>query len=72
MEGLSTPISESNKGNILLKKFGWNGGGLGQEGDGITEPIGIRLRQDNKGIGATEKQQTKIESDMSFVRASHS
>ena len=35
MEGLSKPIGEDNIGNSLLKKMGWDGGALGQRGDGI-------------------------------------
>ena len=55
MEGLSTPIGSDNKGNELLKKMGWTGGALGQQGDGITEPVGIRIKRDNKGLGASER-----------------
>lgn len=70
MEGLSTPLPEDNKGNLLLKKLGWEGGGLGQEGNGIVEPIGIHIKRDNKGIGANAKSQNTINTSMSFVRSS--
>ena len=32
-------IGEDNIGNRLLKMMGWQGGGLGKEGSGITEPL---------------------------------
>ena len=35
--------------------MGWTGGALGQQGDGITEPVGIRIKRDNKGLGASER-----------------
>ena len=68
MEGLSRPIGSDNIGNQLLKKMGWSGGGLGQEGNGIEEPIPIHLKRDNKGIGASEIKDVE-EGGMSFVKA---
>ena len=72
MEGLSTPIGENNIGNQMLKKMGWMGGGLGQVGNGIEEPIQIHIKRDNKGIGASEKSSHSSQppNAMSFVKAS--
>lgn len=70
MEGLSTPISSANKGNQMLKKLGWEGGSLGQQGQGIVEPIGIHIKRDNKGIGATTGKGNTSDSNMCFVRSS--
>lgn len=72
MEGLSTPISSDNKGSQLLKRMGWDGGSLGQQGDGIVEPIGIHIKRDNKGIGAsgTTRAQSSSNDNMCFVRSS--
>ena len=71
MEGLSTPIGSDNKGNELLKKMGWTGGALGQQGDGITEPVGIRIKRDNKGLGASERDEDSRDEKegMCFVRS---
>ncbi|OAO15260.1 hypothetical protein AV274_3039 [Blastocystis sp. ATCC 50177/Nand II] len=70
MEGLSTPLPEDNKGNLLLKKMGWEGGALGQNGSGIMEPVEIHIKRDNKGIGANSESQQPINTSMSFVRSS--
>ena len=67
MEGLSTPLPEDNKGNLLLKKMGWEGGALGQNGSGIMEPVEIHIKRDNKGIGANSESQQPINTSMSFV-----
>lgn len=60
MEGLSKPIGEDNIGNSLLKKMGWDGGALGQRGDGILEPIDIHIKRDNKGIGHDHKDNEEV------------
>ena len=40
----STPISEDNIGNKMLRKMGWKSGeGLGANNDGITEPVSVIL-----------------------------
>ncbi|KNB42556.1 hypothetical protein JH06_3782 [Blastocystis sp. subtype 4] len=69
MEGLSKPIGEDNIGNSLLKKMGWDGGALGQRGDGILEPIDIHIKRDNKGIGHDHKDNEEVHTSMSFVRS---
>ena len=48
----AAPIQESNIGNVLLRKIGWNpGSGLGITGDGIVDPIQAFIRRRNAGIG---------------------
>ena len=69
MEGLSKPIGEDNIGNSLLKKMGWDGGSLGQRGDGILEPIGIHIKRDNKGIGNNREDHEETQTTVSFVRS---
>ena len=53
----------------MLKKLGWEGGSLGQQGDGIVEPIGIHIKRDNKGIGATAGKGNTSGTNMCFVRS---
>lgn len=72
MEGLSKPLPEDNKGNILLKKMGWEGGALGQDGSGIMEPVEIHIKRDNKGIGANSDSKQSVDTSMSFIRSSNS
>ncbi|KAK4874290.1 hypothetical protein RN001_013650 [Aquatica leii] len=51
-KGLSTAISEDNKGFQLLQKMGYkSGSGLGKEASGISKPIEIKLKQSNTGLG---------------------
>ncbi|KAL0973640.1 hypothetical protein UPYG_G00207780 [Umbra pygmaea] len=44
-------IKEDNIGNQLLRKMGWKGGGLGREGDGISEPIKVKEQFSREGLG---------------------
>lgn len=47
----SSPIDESNVGNILLKKMGWQpGAGLGRDSDGITQPITAVVKAKRQGL----------------------
>jgi hypothetical protein len=58
-KSMAVPISSSNIGFKMLKKFGFNEGeGLGKESKGIVEPIVVQKR-DNKdisGLGVLEKR----------------
>lgn len=36
----------------LLRSLGWNGGGLGLNGEGMQTPIATIVKFDKKGIGA--------------------
>ncbi|CAG5989539.1 NF-kappa-B-repressing factor isoform 1-T2 [Menidia menidia] len=44
-------IKEDNIGNQLLRKMGWKGGGLGRDGDGISEPIKVKEQFSREGLG---------------------
>eukprot|EP01056_Protomagalhaensia_sp_Gyna25_P002049 Protomagalhaensia_sp_Gyna_25__2048@NODE_20_length_7955_cov_303_925088_g13_i0_p10_GENE_NODE_20_length_7955_cov_303_925088_g13_i0NODE_20_length_7955_cov_303_925088_g13_i0_p10_ORF_typecomplete_len129_score31_27Gpatch/PF01585_23/8_1e14Gpatch_2/PF12656_7/1_8e09Gpatch_2/PF12656_7/6_4e03_NODE_20_length_7955_cov_303_925088_g13_i053435729 len=47
-------------GEAFLKRFGWKEGeGLGPKKDGIAEPITVRKRAENLGLGA-EKEKAKV------------
>ncbi|XP_068181657.1 NF-kappa-B-repressing factor [Antennarius striatus] len=44
-------IKEDNIGNQLLRKMGWRGGGLGRDGEGISEPIRVKEQFSREGLG---------------------
>uniref|UniRef100_UPI003AACD36D angiogenic factor with G patch and FHA domains 1 n=1 Tax=Centroberyx gerrardi TaxID=166262 RepID=UPI003AACD36D len=46
-------ISEVNKGRKMLEKMGWKKGeGLGKEGTGMKNPIQLKVRKSQSGLGA--------------------
>ncbi|XP_061545044.1 angiogenic factor with G patch and FHA domains 1 isoform X2 [Phycodurus eques] len=46
-------ISEVNKGRKMLEKMGWKKGeGLGKEGTGMKDPIQLKIRKAQSGLGA--------------------
>ncbi|KAM8867269.1 angiogenic factor with G patch and FHA domains 1 [Synchiropus picturatus] len=46
-------ISEVNKGRKMLEKMGWKKGeGLGKEGSGMRDPIQLKIRKSQSGLGA--------------------
>ncbi|XP_047439314.1 angiogenic factor with G patch and FHA domains 1 isoform X3 [Mugil cephalus] len=46
-------ISEVNKGRKMLEKMGWKKGeGLGKEGTGMKNPIQLKIRKAQSGLGA--------------------
>uniref|UniRef100_A0A7S3LY53 G-patch domain-containing protein n=1 Tax=Palpitomonas bilix TaxID=652834 RepID=A0A7S3LY53_9EUKA len=47
-------IPSSNVGYQLLQKLGWQGGGLGREGKGITAPIPASMKKGRRCIGYEE------------------
>lgn len=50
---LHVAINEENKGRQMLEKMGWKSGeGLGKDRAGITEPIGLQMRQAQSGLGS--------------------
>ena len=51
--GLETPIDASNKGYQLLRKMGYDGGGLGKDGAGMVDPLATETRKprDTQGVG---------------------
>ncbi|EZG48437.1 G-patch domain protein [Gregarina niphandrodes] len=51
--GVSSRAVESDIGSSLLMKLGWQGGQrLGENHDGLEEPIQIKRRSENLGLGA--------------------
>nr|CAD7399733.1 unnamed protein product [Timema cristinae] len=51
-EGLSSAISNNNKGFALMQKMGYKPGtGIGKSGSGRVEPVTIALKTDRQGIG---------------------
>merc|ERR1712021_156437 len=49
--------ADKNKiSNKLMEKMGWREGeGLGKEGNGMLNPIGVKYKMDNLGFGCTQK-----------------
>ncbi|XP_050523682.1 G patch domain-containing protein 11 isoform X2 [Daktulosphaira vitifoliae] len=51
-DGLEKAIDSSNKGFSLLEKMGYKPGlGIGKNGSGRIDPVGIVLKNDRKGLG---------------------
>nr|CAD7593487.1 unnamed protein product [Timema genevievae] len=51
-EGLSSALSNNNKGFALMQKMGYKpGSGIGKSGSGRVEPVTIALKTDRQGIG---------------------
>ncbi|KAI7867471.1 uncharacterized protein EV154DRAFT_571635 [Mucor mucedo] len=49
----SVPISSSNIGHRMLAAMGWKqGNAIGNNGDGITEPVKVFMRANRRGLGA--------------------
>uniref|UniRef100_A0A1A7YJE6 Angiogenic factor with G patch and FHA domains 1 n=2 Tax=Iconisemion striatum TaxID=60296 RepID=A0A1A7YJE6_9TELE len=60
-------ISEVNKGRKMLEKMGWKKGeGLGKEGTGMKNPIELKIRKSQSGLGAGAV--TSVD-DMSVTRS---
>jgi len=45
------PVGENNIGNKMLRCMGWTGGGLGANGQGISEPIPQKIKFSRSGLG---------------------
>ena len=54
--GLAQAIPESNKGFQLLRKSGYDGGGLGRNRNGIDSPIAVHIRSSKAGLGVPAAQ----------------
>ena len=65
MQGLNRPLPSTSFGMKMLQKMGFKpGDGLGKEGDGIKEPVEIKLKYDKLGIGhEAEEQRLKEENE---------
>ena len=58
-KGISYKKFNSTFGAKILEKFGWKEGeGLGKTKNGITEAIQIKRREENIGLGKTQKEVT--------------
>lgn len=58
-EGLAKSIPSTNKGFAMLAKMGYKPGeGIGKNSSGISEPVGIEVKNDKKGFG---KRRTNAE-----------
>ncbi|XP_058832446.1 NF-kappa-B-repressing factor-like [Topomyia yanbarensis] len=53
-------LDEGNIGFRMLQKQGWSGGSLGNNEEGILEPIGFQKKDDKVGLGAEEDRPQKI------------
>ena len=49
-------ISDNNIGNMLLRKMGWAGGGVGKHGTGIAEPVKAGQVIGRQGLGLIASQ----------------
>ena len=60
-EGLAQPLQAGNKGFQMLLKMGFKEGqGLGEEGKGKKEPVGVEIKEGRRGLGwelAVQQQQ---------------
>ncbi|XP_074655627.1 NF-kappa-B-repressing factor-like [Tubulanus polymorphus] len=53
----SETLNDSNIGSKMLKKMGWSGGGIGKDGNGISEPIKADLTViKRQGFGLQKEQ----------------
>lgn len=60
--GLNNPISKESFGMRMLEKMGFKQGeGLGKDGNGIKEPVQIKMKSNKQGIGSEETEKRKKE-----------
>jgi len=61
-QGLTTALSEENKGFKLLKVMGYKEGqGLGKDASGSAEPLPLLVKRGRSGIGQEEKKRKQVE-----------
>ncbi|XP_069058244.1 G patch domain-containing protein 11 [Pleurodeles waltl] len=66
---LNSAIGNENKGFALLQKMGYKKGqSLGKHGDGIAEPIPLRIKTGRSGLGHEELQKRKAEEKLENYR----
>lgn len=64
LKGLQKPMSSDSFGLRMLQKMGYQEGeGLGKDGNGIKEPIQVKLKYDKLGIGTEEAEKKKKEEE---------
>ncbi|VDI81820.1 Hypothetical predicted protein [Mytilus galloprovincialis] len=69
-EGLQAAIKSDNKGFALLAKMGYKPGmGIGKQGEGRKEPVGINFRTGRGGLGA-EADRKRRKENWTAMRAS--
>ena len=56
VEGGGNVISDNNIGNMLLRKMGWAGGGVGKHATGIAEPVKAGQVIGRQGLGLMASQ----------------
>ena len=62
--GLNKPIAKDSFGMRMLEKMGFKqGGGLGKDGNGIKEPIQIKVKSNKQGIGSEESEMRRKEEE---------
>ncbi len=62
LKGLQKPMNTDSFGLRMLQKMGYQEGeGLGKDGNGIKEPIQVKLKYDKLGIGTEEAEKKKKE-----------
>ena len=72
VQGLQRPIPSSSFGMKMLQRMGFKpGDGLGKNGEGIKEPVEIKLKYDKVGIGheMEVQRQKKEEEEERKIRA---
>lgn len=66
---LQSSISSQNKGFALLQKMGYKPGqGLGKQGAGRVEPVGLSIKTDRGGIGMEELKKRKADEELQNYR----
>lgn len=74
LKGMQKPMTESSFGLRMLQKMGYQQGeGLGKDGNGIKEPIQVKLKYDKLGIGHEEaerkqKEESEYEQNLKAIR----
>lgn len=58
-----TPIASTNSGYQMLMSMGWDGGGLGKNRDGISDPIKVKVKPNAHGIGFDKHPKRKLKTD---------
>ena len=74
LRGLQRPMEQESFGMRMLEKMGYKRGeGLGKDGNGIKEPVQVKLKYDKLGIGTVEadkkyREETEYERSIKALR----